>query len=72
MENNAKADNILSSGKDITQWSELPYVNPLDLLGYTFVWNHENNYNRAELKYLLKERVKVMAEVINGMGDMIN
>ena len=37
---NPKLEGILTSGQDIIECTDLTSVNPLDLLGYTFLYKH--------------------------------
>ena len=52
---NPKAEGTVTSGQEITQCDDLPYVYPLDLLGYTFVCDNDNTKQRYEVKDFLED-----------------
>ena len=47
---NSNADKNLTSGQEITQYAGPPSVNPFDLLVYTFVCEHDDTKQQAEVK----------------------
>ena len=57
---NPKAEDNLTSGQDIIQRAELSSVEPLDLLGYTFVHYHDETKQRAEVKEFLEDESEFM------------
>ena len=57
-----RLEGIITNGQDITQCTDLPYVNPLDLLDKKFMSEHEKPHQCAELNQFLYEEVKFMVE----------
>ena len=63
---NPKAEYILTSGQYITNCTNIPYIDPLELLGCTFVQKHDNTKQHTKLKDLLQYEGKFMVEYANG------
>ena len=53
-----KSEDILTSGQDITQCAALPYVDKLDLLGYTILREHDDTDQHSEVKEFLEDEGK--------------
>ena len=69
---NPKAEGTVTSGQEITQCDDLPYVYPLDLLGYTFVHEHDGTDKGATVKEFLEYEVNFTVEYVNGVEELIN
>ena len=63
---------LLTSGGDITQCSELPTVEPYDLIGYKFVKEHDGTPQRATVKELSEDDGKFLVEFVNGGEELMN
>ena len=50
---NPKEEDTLISGQDITQYDNIPYVYPLELMGYTFVRDHDETNKHYEIREFL-------------------
>ena len=47
---NYNTKEILTSGQYITKCANILYIDPLNLLGYTFLCEHDGTKQRAEVK----------------------
>ena len=63
---------LLSSGGDITHCDVLPTVEPMDLIGYKFVKEHDGTPQRAIVKELSEEDGKFLVEFVNGGEELMN
>ena len=60
---------ILTSGQDKNEWSDILSTNPMELLGYTFVNNNDNTHMSDEVKELLEKERKIMVEYVMGVSN---
>ena len=60
---------ILTSGQDKNEWSDILSTNPMELLGYTFLKNNDNTHMSDEVKELLEEERKIMVEYVMGVSN---
>ena len=63
---NIKSEDNITSGKYIIQYTYLPPIDPLNLLGDNFVEEHDENDKRAEVRYLLEYEGRFMVEYAHG------
>ena len=69
---NTKAGYILTSGQEITQYDDLPSFDPMDLLGYIFVWKHDGTVQCSEVKQFLEKDKNYMVQNVNGDEELMN
>ena len=62
---------IVSSGGDITQCSELPTINPDDLVGYKFARKFDGTLQRATVVDYLEDEGRFLIEFVNGGEELM-
>ena len=62
---------VVSSGGDITQCSELPTINPDNLVGYKFARKFDGTPQRATVVDYLENEGRFLVEFVNGGEELM-